>query len=89
VSSIKWFINCIQVARPVDIRELAAQAYRKDAVWWPKHEKGRVAEGLGLEGLAELALNGMWVEKKPAKLLEADRGLGFGLESVVTMMKMI
>ncbi|KAJ4797198.1 Ribonuclease H-like domain [Rhynchospora pubera] len=78
---IKEMVNKLQyewglkVARPVDVRKVAAGTYGKDAVWWPKHEKGRVVMGgLGFEELAELALDGMQLEKKPAKVREANWG---------------
>ncbi|KAJ3701952.1 hypothetical protein LUZ61_005657 [Rhynchospora tenuis] len=65
----------LKVARPVDVRKVAAGTYGKDAVWWPKHEKGKVVMGgLGFEELAELALDGMQLEKKPEKVREANWG---------------
>ncbi|KAJ3701951.1 hypothetical protein LUZ61_005656 [Rhynchospora tenuis] len=65
----------LKVARPVDVRKVAARIYGKDAVWWPKHEKGKVViGGLEFEELAELALDGMQLEKKPEKVREANWG---------------
>lgn len=59
----------------MDVRKPIAGAYGKDSVWWLNHEKGKVViDGPGLEGMAELVLDGMRVEKKPAKVLEADWG---------------
>ncbi|KAJ1687840.1 hypothetical protein LUZ63_019230 [Rhynchospora breviuscula] len=63
----------LKVARPVDVRKIAARTYGKDAIWWPKPEKGKVVmKDVGLEGLAELALDGMQLEKKPARVREAN-----------------
>lgn len=85
VSVVKRFIIYIQVAQPVDVRKLVGGAYGKYAVWWPNHEKGKVVtEDLGLKGLAELALEGVRLEKKPSMCLLLT---GAGLQLIMTMMK--
>lgn len=54
---------------------MVASVYGKEAVWWPKHERGHVViDSRGLEEMAELVLEGMRLEKKPARVLEADWG---------------
>jgi hypothetical protein len=57
----------------VDLRLLMTGAYVKDSVSWPNYEKGWVViEGLGLEEMANVALEAIRLEKKPARVLEAD-----------------
>ncbi|KAJ4797196.1 Werner Syndrome-like exonuclease [Rhynchospora pubera] len=63
----------LKIARAVDVRNIAAGTYGKDAIWWPKLEKGKVVrKDVGLEGLAEFALDGMQLEKKPTRVREAN-----------------
>ncbi|KAJ3671177.1 hypothetical protein LUZ60_008603 [Juncus effusus] len=74
----------LRIATPVDIRKVAAIAYGKNAVYWPMTKKGRVViDQLSLEELGELVLDGLVLEKKPAKILEndwADSGYGSNIE---------
>ncbi|KAJ3671181.1 hypothetical protein LUZ60_008607 [Juncus effusus] len=65
----------IKIARPVDVRKVAANAYGKGAVYWPKRGKGTVViDELSLEEMGELVLDGLVLEKKPSKILENDWG---------------
>jgi hypothetical protein len=63
----------MQITHTVDLRNEVASAYGKETVWWPEQEKGQVVmDNLGLEQMADLVLDGMRVEKEPARVFHAD-----------------
>ncbi|OAY75368.1 hypothetical protein ACMD2_01877 [Ananas comosus] len=65
----------LRVERPIELRTAASRAFGKEAVWIPKHVRGAIAiEGLELEKLATLVLEGTRVEEKPRGIVDSDYG---------------